>query len=100
MDAYEILTQATGFDWDGGNLEKNWITHRVAASEYEQVFFNQPLVVAPDAAHSREEPRLLLLGQTDAGRLLFVAFTLRQDLIRIISARPMSRKERKVYGQS
>ncbi len=98
MDAYELLAQATGFQWDAGNVEKNWIKHQVSAAECEQVFFNQPLIAAPDLAHSQEEPRYYVLGRTDAGKLLFVVFTLRGTLIRTISAREMSRKERKVYG--
>lgn len=56
------------------------------------------MIAAQDPAHSQMELRFFLLGQTDAGRLLFVAFTLRATLIRIISARDMSRKERRVYG--
>lgn len=99
MDGYEQLSQATGFEWDAGNLEKNWLKHRVTAAECEQAFFNQPLAVAPDPGQSGQEPRFYLLGQTDAARLLFVVFTLRGSLIRVISARDMSRKERKVYGQ-
>jgi len=98
MDVYEQLAQATGFDWDAGNVEKNWRKHQVSAAECEQVFFNQPLIAAPDVAHSEQESRFFLLGQTDAARLLFVVFTLRGTLIRVISARDMSRKERKVYG--
>jgi uncharacterized protein len=98
MDVYEQLAQATGFDWDAGNVEKNWRTHQVSAAECEQVFFNQPLIAAPDVTHSEQESRFFLLGQTDAARLLFVVFTLRGPLIRVISARDMSRKERKVYG--
>jgi uncharacterized protein len=98
MDVYEQLSQATGFEWDAGNVEKNWRKHQVSAAECEQEFFNQPLIAAPDVAHSEQEPRFFLLGQTDAARLLFVIFTLRGSLIRVISARDMSRKERKVYG--
>jgi uncharacterized protein len=98
MDVHEQLAQATGFEWDTGNVEKNWQKHRVSAAECEQVFFNQPLIAAPDVAHSEQEPRFFSLGQTDAGRLLFLVFTLRGALIRVISARDMSRKERKVYG--
>ena len=97
MDVHELLSQATGFEWDAGNLEKNWRTHQVSAAECEQVFFNQPLIAAPDVAHSGQEPRFYSLGQTDAARLLFLVFTLRGTLIRVISARDMSRKERKVY---
>lgn len=98
MDPYELLAQAAGFQWDAGSVEKNWIKHQVSAAECEQVFFNRPLIAAPDPAHSREEPRFYVLGRTDAGRLLSVVFTLRGTLIRTISAREMSRKERKVYG--
>ncbi|HEV2148549.1 MAG TPA: BrnT family toxin [Longimicrobiaceae bacterium] len=60
--------------------------------------FNQPLVVAEDVAHSQQEDRFYALGHADGGRMLFVVFTLRGALIRVISARDMSRKERKVYG--
>lgn len=89
--------EAAEFDWDGGNAEKNWLRHRVSQSESEQVFFNRPLVVAEDEPHSREEVRYFALGRTDAGRLLFVAYTLRGERVRIISARDMTRRERKEY---
>ncbi|MEX2375866.1 MAG: BrnT family toxin [Dehalococcoidia bacterium] len=87
----------SGFQWDAGNIEKNWVAHRVTAAECEQIFFNQPLVTSQDAAHSDAEDRFFCLGQTDAGRLLFIAFTIREEQIRVISARDMSRKERKAY---
>lgn len=95
MDALDRLLECTGFDWDEGNKEKNWISHQVTFTETEEIFFNQPLVVADDTPHSTEEDRFYALGQTTAGRLLFVVFTLRDNLIRVISARDMSRKERK-----
>ena len=66
-------------------------------SSAEQVSFNRPLIVAADAKHSRVERRYFVLGQTDDDRPLFIAFTLRGDLIRVIAARDMSRRERKVY---
>jgi hypothetical protein len=61
------------------------------------VFFNLPLIVAPDERHSAAEPRYYALGRTNGGRFLFVVFTLRGSLIRVISARAMSRRERKEY---
>lgn len=88
---------ATEFDWDGGNAEKNWLRHRVSQNESEQVFFNRPLVVAEDDLHSVEEARYLALGRTDLGRLLFVVYTLRGEKIRVISARDMTRREQKEY---
>ena len=91
--------QWKGFDWDDGNLFKNWEKHRVAGSECEQIFFNRPLV-ADDETHSSKEPRFYALGVTDAGRHLFVVFTVRDKLIRVISARDMNRQERKVFEAS
>ena len=91
------LPEFEGFDWDQGNIEKNWVAHRVTPQEAEQVFFNAPLLVADDKQHSRIERRYFVLGQTDEDRALFAAFTLRKGRIRVISARDMSRKERKVY---
>ena len=95
----EILQQCTGFDWDEGNSEKNWILHQVSRSECEQVFFNEPLVVGADERHSQNEKRWYLLGQTDSKRLLFIVFTIRNGLIRIISARDMHKKERRLYNE-
>jgi uncharacterized DUF497 family protein len=97
MEIEDILQKCIGFDWDEGNLLKNWEKHRVSASECEQVFFNRPLVSLPDPAHFHVEPRFYALGQTDAARYLFVVFTVRHDLVRVISARDMSGKERKAY---
>lgn len=90
-------TDCVGFDWDAGNSDKNWTTHRVSDSECEEVFFNQPVVVRRDLEHSRGESRLYALGRTDRSRELFVVFTLRGKLIRVISARDMTRQERRIY---
>jgi len=86
-----------GFDWTGGNAEKNWRRHGVAPAEAEQVFFNTPLLWGDDPTHSGTEPRYYALGQTDEGRALFVAFTMRGHRLRVVSARDMSRKERRAY---
>ena len=93
-------TQITGFDWDDGNSRKN-DKHGVTAAEAEQVFFNDPLLVLADSAHSQSEPRHHALGKTDGGRRLHITFTLRLDnsKIRVISARDMHRKERGIYEQ-
>jgi uncharacterized protein len=90
----------SGFDWDAGNLDKNWQKHAVTTGECEQVFFNLPTLFQPDPAHSKTEPRYFLLGQTDSGRRLFIVFTTRSDKIRIISARDMSRKEQEIYERT
>lgn len=97
MDVLDHVRRCTGFEWDEGNRSKNWIAHRVSAGECEQLFFRRPLLVAGDEAHAGDEERFYALGQTGRERLLFVAFTLRGDLIRVISARDVTRREREVY---
>ncbi len=91
------ISQHTEFEWDHGNAEKNWTKHRVSQTECEQIFFHQPVVVSDDAGHSQTETRFHALGQTDQGRRLFLTFTVRRDLIRVISAREMNRNEQEVY---
>lgn len=86
-----------GFDWDKGNREKNWLKHKVAFYECEQIFFNDPLSIFQDIKHSDLEVRHYALGKTDSNKLLFISFTIRHNLIRIISARPMSKNEKKLY---
>lgn len=100
MGLLDDLAKCTGFDWDEGNLTKNWERHRVAGAECEQVFFNRPLVAVADEEHSDGEPRFYVLGQTDAGRRLFVVLTMRRGLIRVISARDMNRRERAEYDKA
>lgn len=97
MTPLERLRRCTGFDWDASNSDKNRIKHRVSRGETEETFFNQPLIVADDDEHSEDEPRYYVLGQTNANRLLFVVFTIRGALVRVISARDMTRNEREVY---
>jgi uncharacterized DUF497 family protein len=97
MDPDDLLSKCTGFEWDKGNLLKNWEEHGVTGSECEQIFFNNPQIVAPDLKNSGKEDRYFVLGQTDTGRLLYVVFMIRKTSVRIISARDISRKERKVY---
>ena len=93
----KILDKCFGFNWDEGNIDKNWLKHKVSSAECEQVFFNRPLVIQDDIIHSSPEKRFYALGQTDSKRTLFIVFTARNNLIRVISARDMSRKERKIY---
>ncbi len=97
MGVLDDLQRCVGFEWDDGNEGKNWDKHHVSDGEYEEIFFNDPLVAGADVEHSASEPRYFTLGQTDIGRRLFVAFTIRRDLIRVISARDMTKKELRRY---
>ena len=97
MAAVDPLEDCLGFDWDDANTHKNWERHRVAPEEAEDAFFHEPLVVRSDLRHSKREKRYYALGQTGAGRRLFVVFTVRRKLIRVISARDMNRNESDTY---
>ena len=83
----ERLPECTGFEWDEADEDKNWLRHRVTRGECEQAFFNRPCVAAEDTGHSTRELRFYALGQTDEGRELFVAFTMRDRYLRVVSAR-------------
>ena len=96
-------SQITGFNRDAGNARKSVDKHGVSQPEAEQIFFNQPLLILPDATHSELEQRYHALGKTDDARTLHITITLRVGaegtLIRVISARDMHRKERVRYEQ-
>lgn len=89
-----------GFEWDQANRDKSVLKHNITRLESEQVFFNEPLLIDPDIYHSHAEERFSALGRTNGGKMLFISFTIRAGLIRIISARPMSRLERRVYEEN
>jgi len=91
------LESCTGFDWDDGNIQKNWERHQVTPEEAEDVFLGEPLAVSSDVGHSQREKRYYALGQTSRGRRLFVASTVRRKLVRVISVRDMNHREQEVY---
>lgn len=95
------FTKIIEFDWDEGNVRKN-DKHGVSTAEAEQVFFNEPLLVIDDTKHSQGECRFHALGKTNEERILHITFTLRNagERIRVISARDMHKKERKIYEQT
>jgi len=96
----QLLHDIVGFQWDEGNSSKSWLKHGVRPTECEEMFFNRPLLLLADEKHSKAEARHHALGHSNSGRLLFVVFTLRGGLIRVISARDMSKKERQIYEQA
>jgi uncharacterized DUF497 family protein len=95
------LARIVGFDWDHGNARKSTEKHGVSQLEAEQVFLDPRLRVMVDEKHSGAEKRFHAYGQDATGRKLQVSFTLRDDdsLIRVISTRPMSRRERDIYEE-
>ena len=93
------MKSCEGFLWDEGNINKNWIKHKITHLECEAIFFNLPLIISDDIKHSTTEQSFYALGKSKADRFLFLSFTIRNKLIRVISARDMNRKERKIYEE-
>ncbi|OHA23634.1 MAG: hypothetical protein A3G52_02695 [Candidatus Taylorbacteria bacterium RIFCSPLOWO2_12_FULL_43_20] len=91
------MKDVVGFEWDAGNSGKNWKSHAVTDEECEEAFFDPDKKVAVDETHSQNERRYFLLGNTSQSRLLVIVFTIRHERIRVISARDINKKERKLY---
>jgi uncharacterized DUF497 family protein len=95
-----VLDDIEGFEWDEGNSSKNWYGHEVTDAECEELFANRPIIVALDVKHSKGgEARHTALGQTNKGRWLFAAFTVRNSLIRVITCRYMNGREVRRYEE-
>ena len=94
------IEDVSGFEWDEGNRDKNEKKHGIKWQLIEEVFFNEPLILLEDSKHSQDECRCFALGQTNDGFLLFVVFTKRVGKIRVISARMMNKRERKIYEEA
>ena len=94
-----IIENCEGFEWDDGNSNKNRHLHSVTDGECEDVFFNLPLIIAADKTHSAVEKRFFALGRTDVNRRLFIDFVVRDKLIRVISARDMTKSENRKYAE-
>jgi len=94
------LAAATGFDWDDGNAPKWRTRYDVHPGECEQAFLREPFIFSADAKHSHTERRWCALGRTYADRYLYLVFTLRGSLMRVVQARNMNRKERRSYANA
>lgn len=88
-----VLSSPLEFQWDSGNRDKNLKMHGVTNEEIEEVFFSNQMQVVKDELHSEKEERYLLIGKTLFGRKLFIVFTLRNNKVRVISARDLNKKE-------
>ena len=87
------------FEWDPRKAEINVRTHRVSFEEAATVLTDIFSFTYDDEAHSQVEQRYATLGMSGRGRLLVVAHTMRSDLVRIISARKATPRERKWYEE-
>lgn len=87
------------FEWDPVKARANESKHCVTFVEASQVFADDYSSVVSDPDHSVGEERFVIFGKSRSHRHLTVAFTDRGDRIRIISARPMTRREQSAYEQ-
>jgi uncharacterized protein len=87
------------FEWDAAKADENLRRHGVSFDEAQDVFADPLARLHADPDHSNEERREIIVGHSERGRLLLVSFTERQGRIRLISARPTTRTERRDYEQ-
>jgi uncharacterized DUF497 family protein len=87
------------FEWDPAKAERNEVKHGVGFFEAATVFADPLAISWHDPDHSEVEDRFITFGFSNEGRLLVVAPTDRENLTRIISARPATRRERKLYEE-
>ena len=96
----KILPKPLEFEWDSANSRKNLVKHSVANDQCEEVFEIDRFLLLKDHAHSIIEDRYLIIGPESQGKILVLAITLRGLRVRIISARPANKKERKFYEKT
>jgi uncharacterized DUF497 family protein len=86
-----------GFSWDSKKARSNQKKHGVPFEEAQSVFSDENALLLDDPDHSEAEDRCLLLGLSSSLRILVVSHTLREDTIRIISARAADASESQQY---
>ena len=94
------LSKITGFEWDKNNIDKSYQKHGISPNEAEEVFLDEDILLLEDIKHSQEEERFKAIAKISKGDILFLAFTVRKDKIRIISARIANKKERRRYEEA
>jgi uncharacterized protein len=87
------------FEWNDSKAASNLLKHRVSFEEAQTVFDDSLYVDFYDPDHSEDEERYLIIGESNQGRLLIVSYTEREDSIRLISAREVTRTEREAYEE-
>lgn len=87
------------FEWDANKARRNFGKHAVGFEEAATVFADPLFLIFADDEHSSIETRYVIMARSSTGRLLVVAYTPRNAVIRIISAREATRGERKRYEE-
>ncbi len=87
------------FEWNRNKAASNLSKHEVSFEEAKTIFDDPLYVDFYDPDHSEDEERYLIVGESNRGRLLIVSYTEREDSIRLISARELTRTERQAYKE-
>ena len=87
------------FEWDPGKAESNLAKHGVSFDEAKTVFADPLFLIFADPDHSVGESRFIIMGESSRGTLRIVAYAERDEVVRLISARPATRKERTTYEE-
>jgi hypothetical protein len=87
------------FEWDPEKAESNARKHGVTFEEAQTVFQDDLFVTFKDPDHSQDENRFIIMGQSTKKNLLVVSYTERRNTVRLINARPATRKERRTYEE-
>ncbi len=95
-----VVFDSVAFEWDKGNIDKSYVKHGISPNEAEEVFLDEQVKIVQDIQHSQKEKRFIALGQTVRNVKLFIVYTIRRKKIRIISARPMNKKQRRQYEKA
>ncbi|MGK7947785.1 MAG: BrnT family toxin [Xenococcaceae cyanobacterium] len=87
------------FEWDNNKAESNILKHGITFKEAVTVFADPYLLFTEDSKNSLREEREWAIGESEKGSILVVIFTMRDEKIRIISARKATKRERKRYEE-
>lgn len=85
------------FEWHKAKADSNWRRHGVSFELATSAFKDPFAIERPDDRQDYGEPRFVILGMAEGQVLLFVAYTERDDRIRIISARRATQIEEDDY---
>lgn len=91
------ISKITGFEWDKGNIDKSYQKHGISPNETEEIFLDVNIKIETDVKHDQKEGRYIAIGKTLTDKILFCVFTLRGNMIRVISARIANKKERRIH---
>jgi uncharacterized protein len=88
------------FEWDDEKAKSNLIKHGISFDEAKSVFYDYFAIMSLDTEHSITEERYALIGYSINNRILYISFTERKNIIRIISSRKTTKNERSLYEKN